>query len=130
MDKPIKVVAAIICKNDKILLSKRPIEKHQGGLWEFPGGKVEANESNENALIRECLEELDIEIFNPQYFDKIDFNYTDKNVSIYFYRVSNFSGTAKGNEGQKIAWINQSDLQGKKFPEANKFIVDKLMFAN
>jgi len=126
MDKAVKVVAAIICKDDKILLAKRSAEKHQGGLWEFPGGKVEKNESNENALIRECLEELDIKILEPQFFDKVDFDYSDKKVSISFYLVLKFSGTPKGNEDQEIAWVNQTALNEKKFPKANKPIVDKL----
>lgn len=127
MEKIVKVVAAIICKNDQILLAKRPNEKHQGGLWEFPGGKVEYGESNQAALIRECLEELDIKISNPKYFKKINFDYADKEVSINFYFVSKFSGNAKGNEGQEIAWVNHVDLKEKEFPEANRLIVDRLI---
>ncbi|MFT6734089.1 MAG: 8-oxo-dGTP diphosphatase [Polaribacter sp.] len=130
MDSAIKVVAGIILKNNTLLLAKRPIDKHQGGLWEFPGGKVERGETNENALIRECLEELGIKIFSPQYFDKVDFDYSDKKVSISFYTISNFSGKAKGNEGQEITWVNQAELKKKLFPEANKLIVDKLIKNN
>ncbi len=132
---PVKVVAGIIYRTrsdntQQVLIAKRPLNKHQGGFWEFPGGKVDFGESRENALIRECGEELDIKVSNLKYFDKIDFNYIDKNVSITFYQVFNFSGTAKGNEGQKINWVNIADLDVKKFPEANRVIVEKLTMSD
>ncbi|MGB0496120.1 MAG: (deoxy)nucleoside triphosphate pyrophosphohydrolase [Kangiellaceae bacterium] len=127
MSHSIKVVAAIISNNDKFLIAKRPNAKHQGGMWEFPGGKVESNESNITALYRECLEELDIRIAEPEHFDHIDFDYGDKKVSITFYRVFNFSGVAKGNEGQEIIWATLCELKEKILLKANKRIVNKLL---
>ena len=127
MSNRVNVVAGIIVKNNSVLLAKRPIDKHQGGLWEFPGGKVELGESNEIALERELLEELDIRISKVQYFDKIEFDYSDKNIAITFYLVLEFSGLAKGNEDQEIAWVSYTNLNNKKFPKANELIVEKLI---
>lgn len=132
----IKVAAGIILRQSvsnpqahqtrQILIAKRPNDKHQGGLWEFPGGKIEINESPEQALERELQEEINIGVLKSQFFQQIDFNYSDKNVSLLFYLVSEFSGELHGVEGQEVRWVFVSDLSQYDFPSANQEIVTRL----
>lgn len=121
------MVAAVIydeCK-EHILIAKRPDDKHQGGKWEFPGGKVESNESSELALQRELDEELGIQIASPKPLIQIKHDYVDKSVFLDVYEVSQFSGwgyfsgKAVGNEGQIICWVKIQKLSNYTFPEAN-----------
>ncbi len=123
----IQVVAAIIIKNDQLLLSKRLEHLHQGGKWEFPGGKVESNESLESALARELKEEINIEIKEPIFFDEITFDYSEKSVHLHFFLVSQFSGEPQGLEGQQVEWFSINQIKDLEFPAANKAIVRKLL---
>ncbi len=123
----IDVVAAIIFVDGKVLLAKRPEDKHQGGKWEFPGGKVDDNESNKSALVRECFEELNINIESPMFFDDVTFNYGDKQVHISFYKTTQFSGHPQGMEGQQVQWFSLSELKDLEFPAANQKIVHRLV---
>jgi 8-oxo-dGTP diphosphatase len=122
----IHVAAAIIIQNEKVLIAKRPEGKHKAGYWEFPGGKVEANETAEQALLREIHEELDIEIATCEFFKSIQFDYPEKKVRLEFFKVSKFKGTPKGMEGQLIEWVEINKLNNYQFPEANLDIVEKL----
>src|SRR6056300_1186986 len=96
--KEIHVVAGIIYNDtrDQILIAKRPDHLHQGGLWEFPGGKVDEGESVESALQRELLEELDIGVSEAEPFQQIAHRYPDKAVFLDFWKVYNFSGQPDG----------------------------------
>ena len=123
----IQVAAAIILSEGKVFLAKRAEHLHQGGLWEFPGGKCEAGESPEQALIRELQEEIAITPKNPVLFESVTHDYGDKKVSLSFFLVELFDGVAQGNEGQKVAWFNLSELAELDFPEANKQVVNKLL---
>ncbi|WP_205859189.1 8-oxo-dGTP diphosphatase MutT [Pleionea sediminis] len=123
----IKVVAAIITADDKVLLSKRPKSKHQGNKWEFPGGKVDSGETFVEALMRECKEELGISIQEPLLFDSIKHHYTDKSVELHFYSVRSFDGSPRGMEGQEVQWFSILEIERLEFPEANKAIVTKLL---
>jgi len=122
----IQVAAAIIIKNDKVLIAKRPEGKHKAGYWEFPGGKIEDNETAEQALVREIKEELNIEISNCEFFTSIEFEYPEKKVQLEFFKVSGFTGEPRGMEGQLIQWVEVSKLQSYQFPEANLVVVNKL----
>jgi len=126
MENWLKVAAGIILKGDKVLIAKRPSNKHQGGLWEFPGGKVEANETPFQALKRELKEEIALDIIQADLYHDIQFNYPDKSVHLFFFMVMDFSGDAKGLEGQEICWVALDDLKQYEFPEANKKIVTSL----
>ena len=119
------VVAAVIynAENTHILIAKRPANKHQGGKWEFPGGKVEAEESAQEALQRELYEELDISISDATAFTQVSFQYPDKSVFLDVYEVKQFSGTAIGKEGQKVRWVLKEELDTFDFPEANITII-------
>ncbi|MBD5770435.1 8-oxo-dGTP diphosphatase MutT [Marinomonas colpomeniae] len=123
----IKVAAGIILRDDKVFISLRKSNQHQGGLWEFPGGKCEPSESASSALLRELKEECDIFVTDYVLFKKISHDYGDKQVELSFYKVTEFQGDPIGKEGQEVRWVTISDLLSYEFPEANKMIVTELM---
>lgn len=127
----IEVVAAIIRSPDarQVLLARRGAHQHQGGRWEFPGGKVDAGESLADALVRELEEELGIRPLHWSAFETIDFRYPDKAVRLHFQAVTAFAGTARGREGQTIRWVALEDLAGLEFPPANAPVVARLRSA-
>lgn len=127
--KRIHVVAGIIWSDDKfsVLISKRPEHLHQGGYWEFPGGKLEQDETEEAALARELYEELNIRFSSCEKFHDIDFDYPDKQVKLAFYHVYNIYGDILANEQQQWCWTLLRDLKNFSFPEANQSIVDALI---
>ena len=93
------VAAAVIRGTDgRILLAQRPAHKHQGGLWEFPGGKVEAGESVLSALARELREELGIQVTHAQPLIQVRHAYPDQRVLLDVYEVTEFTGDAHGAE--------------------------------
>lgn len=106
-----------------VLISRRHQSAHQGGLWEFPGGKVEVGESVETALARELKEELDISIGKIQPLIKIKHQYTDLTVLLDVWSVLDFTGEPKGCEGQAVQWVASEGLHDYEFPEANKAII-------
>jgi 8-oxo-dGTP diphosphatase len=121
-------VAAIIysAQQDQVLIAKRPINSHQGGLWEFPGGKVQSGEAPYEALCRELREELDISIISAKYFLTEDYDYPDKQIRLESWMVTAFDGEVKGNEGQKISWVLLNALTDFDFPPANFIILSRL----
>jgi len=124
--KIVNVAVGVIKKNNAIFICKRADEQHQGGLWEFPGGKVEANESVFAALRRELTEEVGITIHSSSQLMVIEHDYGDKCVKLDIHVVSNFSGEAHGAEGQPSEWVNISELTHYDFPAANAEIIEKL----
>ena len=130
--KRIQVVAAVIYgdKNqypNQILVSRRAGHLHQGGLWEFPGGKIEHNEAPQQGLTRELEEELGIRVTHAEPLMKIHHDYADKKVSLDIWSVSAFEGEARGMEGQEIAWVPVDQLMNYDFPEANRAILEKVL---
>lgn len=125
----IHVVAAVIynLEHDAILIAKRPKHLHQGGLWEFPGGKVEINEMPVDALARELKEELGIQVTKSQQLLAVSHEYPDKSVYLDVWQVNLFVGEARGMEGQEVRWVARSALSTFEFPEANLPIIDKLL---
>lgn len=123
-NKPVHVAVGVI-KNQQgqVLISKRKKHVHQGDLWEFPGGKVEGGENVQQALTRELLEELGIQITHSTPLIKINHDYGDKVVFLDVYSIDYFSGHASGKEQQKIKWVNLEELYLYHFPEANKPII-------
>ncbi|MFC3606595.1 Nudix family hydrolase [Stutzerimonas tarimensis] len=121
----VHVAAAVIRgEQQRILIARRPVGKHQGGLWEFPGGKVEPGESVESALARELLEELGITVEAARPLIKIRHDYPDKSVLLDVWEVTRFAGHAHGVEGQPVAWVMPEALPGYRFPEANLPIIN------
>lgn len=121
--KRILVVAAVIRRADHILIARRADHQHQGGLWEFPGGKVEAGEALEDALVRELREELDITPTRFSPLIRIEHDYPDKSVCLDVWTVTAFEGEPRGKEGQPLAWVAVDDLGRFDFPAANRPIV-------
>lgn len=124
MSKRIHVVAAVI-RNAKqeVLLALRPSDKHMGGLWEFPGGKCEADEHPQQALARELQEELGIVIEQAQPLIQVRHDYPELHVLLDVYEVRAFSGQAHGAEGQQVRWVAAEALADYQFPAANRPIV-------
>jgi 8-oxo-dGTP diphosphatase len=125
--KTIHVAVAVIENPDNFLLiARRPAHLHMGGLWEFPGGKVEAGETVLHALQREIREEIALEIHAAQPMLQIPFQYPDKRVLLDVWRVTQFSGEARGCEGQEVCWVSRSELVSYPFPAANRAILAAL----
>ncbi len=120
------VAAVIWAKNKKILITKRPDNKPQGGFWEFPGGKIERDETPTEGLFRELKEELAISVLEMRPFIKLEHEYPERSIILDVWMVEKFTGNARGNEGQTIAWVSIDQLNQYQFPEANRLIVDKL----
>ncbi len=119
-------VAVIINQKNEVLISLRAKDVHQGGLWEFPGGKLEAGESVLDALRREVKEELNLCIVKTSAFKKIHHQYSDRTVLLDIWRVDSFTGEPRGAEGQQIKWQAIADLNDREFPAANRDIIMSL----
>ena len=117
-------VGVILAPDNRILISRRATNSHQGGLWEFPGGKVEAAETVQEALYRELNEELGIEIGPASALLQVRHDYGDKAVLLDVWVVRQFTGCAQGCEGQPLAWATPGELANYRFPEANVPIVE------
>jgi len=120
-------VGVIVDEDDKILIALRAQESHQGGLWEFPGGKVEPGESVRDGLARELFEELGIKIGTVSPLLEIHHDYGDKAVFLDVWMVRGFQGVAEGREGQPLQWVKPSDLFDIEFPAANAPIVEAVI---
>lgn len=127
--KRVHIVAGIIFNADKskVFITKRPDDKHKGGFWEFPGGKVEAGESIEAAMARELNEEIGIKVTQQSPYEHFEFDYTDKSLTFDFILVSSFEGEAYGKEGQQGEWVEVSNLPAYTFPDANTPIVERVV---
>ncbi len=108
------------------LVAKRALDSHQGGLWEFPGGKVEQGEPADKALLRELREELAINVTKFEHLFDFPYAYPDKSIDFIVYKVSQFEGKEQGHEGQEIRWVSKSELLKLSFPAANQKIIDNL----
>ena len=125
--KSIHVAAGVILRDGLVYLTKRALDAHQGGKWEFPGGKVELGESAQQGLIRELKEEVGIEVKQSQSFEQVVHDYPDKRVKLDFILVTEFAGEPSGCEGQLGRWFELAEISTLDFPKANQTIVDKLL---
>jgi len=119
-------VAAISNDRGEILIARRPEHVHQGGLWEFPGGKVEPGESVGEALQRELHEEIGINVLSARPLIRLHYDYPDKSVLLDVWLVCQFSGLPHGREGQPVQWLHRHSLADYDFPAANRPIVTAL----
>ena len=124
----IDVVAGIIFDESRhsVLLARRKPEQHQGGLWEFPGGKQEAGESQQEALQRELFEEIAIRPGATSFRRSIEHRYDYKAVRLHFWDIDSFTGTPRGCEGQVLQWVLVDELAQFNFPAANQAVVEEL----
>ena len=124
--KVIHVAVGVILREQQILLALRSAKQHQGGKWEFPGGKVEQGETVQQALTRELQEEVAIELTQCQAFMQLEYAYPEKTVLLDIYLVTDFSGEPHGREGQPLRWVSIAELSDIAFPDANKPIVERI----
>lgn len=122
----VDVAVGVIKKSNTFFICKRADDQHQGGLWEFPGGKIKAGETVFNALKRELLEEVGITIHSSSELMTIKHEYDDKCVNLNVHIVSNFNGQAHGAEGQPNEWVSIENLDDYQFPAANVAIIDAI----
>lgn len=123
----INVVAAIIKNGEgKILITQRNLKKSQGGLWEFPGGKIEKGETREEAIIREIKEELTIEINVESYLGEKVFEYPEKSINLIALNCRVKSGNIYLTEHEEARWVEKEELNSFEFAPADIFIVKKL----
>ncbi|MCX2800635.1 8-oxo-dGTP diphosphatase MutT [Microbulbifer thermotolerans] len=127
MGKVVHVAVGVVRRKDgKILIARRPEHLHMGGRWEFPGGKVEAGETVQQALTRELREEVAIEVTGLRPLTKIRHTYAEKTVLLDTWWVTEFRGEAKGLEGQQTTWVEVVDLNSYQFPDANQGIIQAI----
>ena len=125
-DKVTQVVAALIWQGDRFLICQRPEYKARGLLWEFVGGKVEAGETKEQALIRECREELDIGLRVGQVFMQVVHTYPDLTVELTLFHAVIAEGTPKLLEHHALAWITPGEIDRYAFCPADETILERL----
>jgi 8-oxo-dGTP diphosphatase len=116
-------VGVVVNRDRQILVARRHDAQHQGGLWEFPGGKVGVDETVLQALKRELLEEVNITVRECAGLMKIHHDYGDKQVLLDVWYVSVYSGEARGCEGQPVRWVSAAELETLEFPAANREIL-------
>jgi len=117
------VAAAVFDDAGRVLITRRADDAHQGGLWEFPGGKREAGEDVCGALRRELVEEVGVHIKRARPLIRVRHDYPDKSVLLDVWRVNGFEGEAHGREGQSLQWVAPESLGEYDFPAANAPIV-------
>ena len=129
--KKIWVAAAVIENSQgQILIAKRLEHLHQGGKWEFPGGKVEVGESALVALTRELKEEVNLTVKRASELVKLEHDYGDKFVILDVWHVTDFTGTAQGLEQQEVKWVTKNELVNYQFPAANLPIIAAIVNQN
>ena len=121
---PQLVVAAVFCRNGKILISQRPQEKPGAGFWEFPGGKMEPGEGLEGALHRELLEELGVDISEAH---PVSFaTDTRANIVLLLFLCTAWGGEPEGKEGQAIRWVSLGDLEQQEMLTLDEELISPL----
>ena len=122
----IEVVGAIIRDGDQYLVGQRAANKAQGGLWEFMGGKIEPGETPEQALARECREELALEIENEHIINSVVHEYPEKTIRLMLILCSPKSGSVpKALEHQQIRWVTRSEMDALDFAPADRELIRK-----
>ena len=123
----IEVVAALVQdEKGRYLITQRRKGSHLAGLWEFPGGKREADESLEEALRRELAEELSARFAVGQRVETVRWEYPERTIVIHFYRCRLESGTIEPREDQAMAWVAPERLSDFDFPPADRDLIARL----
>jgi len=124
-EERVEVVAAVIERDGRILIARRPAASHLGGLWELPGGKQKRGESAREALEREIWEELGTAVTVGPLLETVDWTYPEKRVRLSFFRCS-IAAEPRSLEGQEIAWVRPADLRRYEFPPADGVLIERL----
>jgi len=121
----LKVVAAVIADGDRFLLTRRQQGVHLEGMWEFPGGKIDPDESHANALRREIREELDADVTLDELLLETTHAYPDRTVTLFFYRC-HLIGPPRPLLGQEMRWVAREELPSLGFPPADDELIKLL----
>lgn len=124
--KTLEETAAIIRQNGKILICQRPADKNCGLLWEFPGGKIEAEETGEQCVIRECQEELGVTLSVERELTDITYEYPDRIVHLHFYLCNIADGSPVKKEHNALEWISPDVIDQYEFCPADKAMISEL----
>ena len=117
--KVIEVAAGLVFRDGQLLITQRRPQDHLGGLWEFPGGKREPQETYEQCLRRELQEELGVDVSVGRLIDEISHTYPEKSVHLKFYRCTLISGEPQPIHCHALAWVTQAQLRDYEFPAAD-----------
>ncbi len=123
------VAGAIEDGRGRILVARRPTGVHQGGLWEFPGGKLEPGETPTEGLGRELWEELGVQVLASRPLIRVPHDYGDRHILLDVHRVTAYSGEPAGREGQPLAWLDPDTMDPAAFPAADRPIISALRLA-
>ena len=122
----ITVVAAVICRDGKILITRRLDSAHLPGLWEFPGGKVEPGETLKAALMREIREELGLNVIVFDQCLSIEHEYPRQSVKLHFFNCAIVAGEPRSIQVADFCWVTPPELTTYSFPEADREIILRL----
>ena len=111
----------------EIYITQRAADAHMAHKWEFPGGKIESGESPQEAVIRELEEEVGIVVTSLQPFDKLEYQFPDRHITLWFWLVDSWEGAPWGTEGQPGRWVAHRELVADEFPPANVPVIEKLI---
>lgn len=120
------VAAALVDESGQVLIQRRPPGAHLGGLWEFPGGKLEPGEDPRDALVRELQEELGIRALEATPLIAVRHDYGEKRVLLDVWRLRRWKGEPHGREGQPMRWVHTAALNGYDFPAADRPVLRAL----
>jgi mutator protein MutT len=123
----IDVAAGLIFRDGKLLITQRHLDVHAGGLWEFPGGKRELNESFEACLLRELQEELGIEVEVGELVESLTHEYSERTVHIRFFRCRWFRDEPRALGCAAFEWVTPARLRDYSFPAADARLLDQLL---
>ena len=123
----IPVASGVIVKNNKILIGLRAEGDSGAGMWEFPGGKIELNESSESAIKRELREELDIEATVNQKIMKYSHRFKNTIYEISFFEINKFSGSIKNNVHDDLQWVELASLKKYRFISGDLLFIDRIL---
>ena len=127
MSNVVEVVAALVWDMDKFMICQRPMHKVRDMLWEFVGGKVEPGETKEQALIRECQEELAITLSVGDVFMDVVFEYPDITIHLTLFNATIAEGSPQKLEHNDIRWITPNEISNYEFCPADKKILEKII---
>ena len=122
----VDVVAALIRDGERFLICKRPAHKARALMWEFPGGKVEAGESPQDALIRECMEELDVTLDVGELYMQVTHDYPDIQIRLSLYEAVIASGELCSKEHEALCWILPREIPDYEFCPADVDIIHRI----
>lgn len=128
-DRILVAVGLVVNAHGQVLMAQRHLHQHQGGCWEFPGGKVEPGETVVQALSRELKEEIGIDVQEHQPCVDVSHDYPDKRVLLSVHWVSKYLGEPKSLESQPLRWVPITRLQDYQVPMANQAIVAHIIGA-